>query len=160
MKFYASVSPTGLKLLSRATDEVLSELPIIKATEEHRAFILATWVRSYESSSRRLQVAGMRLSAETYRVGESALAESRWPISRVVVSQDDAYTIHGWVCGEAPSAAGGPGRLWHVYVPPNLRGSGVAKGLVESVCGKEYVVHKPWPSTPRSHIVSWSPYAS
>jgi hypothetical protein len=152
MKFYASVSQNGLKLLSKATDEVLSELPVIPATEQHRAFILATWVRSYESSARKLQLAGMRIPQDVYRLGESQLSESKWALCRVVVSKDDEYTIHGWVCGE-------PGRLWHVYVPPNLRGSGVAKGLVESVCGKEYVVHKPWPSTPRSHTVSWSPYA-
>lgn len=129
----------------------MEELPVIKATDEHRSYILSTWVKSYETFARRLLLSGMRLPQELYRSGESRLAENKWNLSSVVTSPGDSYAIHGWVCGE-------PGRLYHVYVPPQLRGCGVARALVESTVGKEYSTHKPWPTTPKGHVVSWSPY--
>lgn len=150
MKFFVNVSPNGLRLTS-PTGDVLEELPIVPAKPEHRAYILSTWVRSYESMARRLLVAGMRFPTEEYRNGESRLAEAHWDKAKVVVSSADEFTIHAWVCAE-------PGRLFHVYVPPALRRSGVARALVESTAGKDYVVHKPWPSIPRGHSVAWSPY--
>jgi len=143
--------PEGLNLISKENGELLETLPVIQALPEHRSYILSTWVRSYEAAARRLMVAGMRLSQETYRSGESKLAERFWELSRVVVSPGDTYTIHGWVAAEQ-------GRLLHVYVPPQFRASGMARCLVERVAGTEYVVHKPWPTVPRGHQVTWSPY--
>lgn len=132
---------------------MIEELPVIPAKPEHRSYILSTWVKSYESSVRRLTVAGMRIQTDVYRAGESKLAEKYWHISGVLVSPGDEYTIHGWVCASA-------GRLWHVYVPPQLRGNGVARELVEQSAGKQYATHKPWPTVPRGHEVTWSPYLS
>lgn len=154
-KFYAKSSPGGLSLFSKDDNRLLEELPVILAKPEHRSYILSTWVKSYESMVRRLLVGGMRFPNEEYRAGESRLAEAHWDKANVLVSPGDEYTIHGWVVGNHS-------RLYHVYVPPQLRGNGVARALVERVCGVNgvytYSTHKPWPSVPRGHQVTWSPY--
>ncbi len=92
----------------------------------------------------------MRCPSEVYRAGESKAAELLWSKSHVVTG-DDGFTIHAWICGTE-------GKLWHVYVPPPLRRIGVARALVESTVGTRYLVCKPWPTTPKGHQVSYSPY--
>lgn len=129
---------------------IVEHLNVIPATQDHRSFILSTWIRSYEPYIRRLIVAGMSVRGEDYRNGESRAAERHWESSRVVTG-DDGYTVHGWVCGH-------PGTLFHVYVAPQLRGGGLGKGLVEVVSGKDYVVTKPWPKVPHGHTVHYNPW--
>jgi len=157
--FYATISNDGLpslKLLHKADDKLIISLPIQNATKDHRSYILSTWVKSYEAEARRV-VCGtasggyLHIPHDVYRSGESATAERHWEKSKVVTS-DDGYTIHAWVCAE-------PGALWHVYVPPTLRGGGVARELVEAYAGKVYMVSKPWPKhTPGLHNVTYNPY--
>ncbi len=155
MTFYAKVLNNTLLLCSQESDKVLESLPIIQAEDQHRSFILSTWVRSYEPFIRRLQVAGMSIKPEDYRAGESFKAEQNWQNTKVVVSPDDPYTVHAWVCGrkEEPQP-----HLWYVYVPPHLRLKGVGRGLVEAYCGQEYSVSLPWPTQPRNHVVSYNPW--
>lgn len=151
-KFYATVSADGLTLWSKETDKVIDVLPIIQADERHRSYILSTWVRSYESTVRRLSVFGMRIRGEDYRAGETRVAEANWANSKVVTNSE-GFTVHAWVCGT-------PGRLWHAYVTPELRRSGVASSLVGHVSGWTYSCHKPWPHqrVPRGHSVNYDPW--
>lgn len=149
--FYAKNSQNGLKLFSK-DDKLLQELPVVQATEEHRSYILSTWVRSYEAHARKLRLSGLQMQQDVYRGGESKVAEDHWNKAHVLGSEADSYVIHAWVCGE-------PGKLYHVYVPPHLRQSHIATELVERVCGTFYTTHKPWPhKAPSSHHVTWSPY--
>ncbi len=138
-----------------ASLRVLQTLPVIQATDDHRSFILSTWVRSYEPFARKLVASVgkdlVRCSTEAYRTGEARVAEANWAKSKVVVSEGDQYTIHAWVCCI-------PGQLWHVYVPPQFRGCGLAKALVEEYAGKVYQVSKPWPSQPNTHSVTYNPW--
>ncbi len=151
---YASVSTNGsttsLVLSHKESGKELETLPIVQASEQHRSYIISTWVKSYETFNRRIDVCGMRIPSEVYRTGESKAAELLWSKSHVVTG-DDGFTIHAWICGSQ-------GKLWHVYVPPPLRCIGVARGLVEQYCGATYLVPKPWPTVPKGHHVSYSPY--
>lgn len=160
-RFYADVLRNGLDdslsvtLKSVETGRVLETLPVIQARPEHRNYILSTWVKSYEPAVRRLFIGPTptRIDPRAYRAGESRLAEQHWAESLVVVSEDDAFTIHGWVCG-------GGFHLRHVYVPPTLRQAGMGKGLVGAVCGTEYSVSKPWPGgfQPKDHTCTYNPW--
>lgn len=125
-------SDMHLELVHRETGKVVERLPVVPATEEHRAFILATWVRSYASTARKL------LSRAVYTAGEPRVAERLWPKTFVVTSPDDSYTIHAWVCGE-------PGKLYHCYVIPQLRRKGIAGALIEGLCGRNVEIARPWP---------------
>jgi GNAT superfamily N-acetyltransferase len=96
----------------------------------------------------------MAIRPDVYRSGESATAELNWS-SSMVVTGEDGYTIHSWVC----FSNGQPGHLYHVYVPPQLRSEGIAKALVEHFVGKVYTVHKPWPNgIPKGHTVTYNPW--
>ncbi len=155
--FFASVSDNGLQLFSRQTKALLQTLPIVKATDEHRSFIISTWVKSYEPHVRKLAISlpggpVLRLDPKAYRTGEARAAERHWDKSHVITGSDaDVYTIHGWVCAEE-------GKLWHCYVPPALRSAGVAKGLVERFASRNYHVSKPWPNQPSGHQCTYNPW--
>jgi hypothetical protein len=153
-EFYAVVSNNLLQLLSRQTNHVLETLPIVKANNDHRSFILSTWVRSYETHARRLSIgpANCRIEPQDYRDGESRAAEKHWDKTHVVTGAD-GFTIHAWICAKE-------GALWHVYVPPNLRLSGVAKALISSVAGNNYCVSKPMPYQFSGHTVTYNPWLS
>ena len=92
-----------------------------------------------------------KLDTSEYGPGESKVAERNWERCHVVTSPGNPFTIHAWVCADEH-------RLWHVYVPPELRGHGVARALVEHYAGTDYRVSKPWPRTPSGHRVLWNPY--
>lgn len=118
-------------------------LPVIKAKPEHRNFILGTWVKSYVNTVRKITVGCTKGIAhtedvETYLRNEPKVAERLWETSHVVTAPDDEFVIHAWVCGEE-------GKLWHVYVPPQLRNKGIARALIEYACGTTYDVARPWP---------------
>lgn len=147
-------SPARIHLHSTDPVPVLLEvMRVVQATEEHRSLILATWLKSYNRQG--LQVSGssglhLRMTETTYKHGEKLVAEKYWQASKCLMSKDDDYTVHAWVCG-------GDSRLFHVYVPPALRGSGVATSLIEHTCGKKYVTHKPF-KVPTGHTVTYNPY--
>lgn len=155
--FSAVVSRDSLTLTS--SNGEVETLPIVQATDDHRNFILSTWVRSYEAFARRLSVgpAHQRMSTEAYRRGEARVAERHWQKTRCVVSGSDHYTIHAWVCGEHGEDEA-PGKLWHVYVSPVLRRKGVGAGLVQDVCGVRFESHKALPHKDFTRECIWNPY--
>ncbi len=153
--FTAEVTESYVILSSKASSKIIERLPIVIATQEHRNYILSTWVRSYEAYARKVVVSGgasgtIHVPSDTYRSGESAVAELHWEKCHVVTGTD-SYTIHAWVCATK-------GNLWHVYVPPQLRGKGIAKGLVGRFAGSHYLVSKPLPYKFSGHAVHYSPY--
>lgn len=131
----------SLELIHRETGSVVESLPLTLATEEHRAFILATWVRSYAATARKV------LNRAVYVQGEPRVAEKLWPKTYVLTSPDDNYTIHAWICCES-GAGGTPGKLYHVYVIPELRRKGVAGALIRKLVGPKVEYAKPWPYDP------------
>lgn len=150
--FYAKVSNDTLTLISKTTDRPLETLQIQKAKNVHRSYIISTWLKSYEQHVRRLRPYGLSIPASAYRAGEGHLAEALWSKSHVAVSGSDGYAAHAWVCCI-------PGKLYHAYVPPDLRLSGLARELVREYAGTRYSVHKPWPNgSPRSHTVTLDPW--
>ncbi len=125
-------------------EEVLT-LPVRKVTQEHRSYVLATWVKSYLPMLRKW------LGFKDSGGGEAKQAELHWEDSYVVTSPDDDFTVHAWVNG-------GPGLLRYVYVPPDLRGKGIARALIAHVCGSPYQYGKPWPfKRPPTHG-TYNPY--
>jgi hypothetical protein len=138
-----SGSDTELVLRHLETGKTVEMLPVRKAQESDRSFILATWVRSYAPVARRTRVTigtapSVGLEEGVYLAGEPSVAESHWKNSVVLGSPEDEFTIHGWVCG-------GKGTLYHCYVPPDLRRQGIAKALILHVCGPTLEYARPWP---------------
>lgn len=128
----AALSTDGLPaILLQKSGVTLETLPIVHATDEHRSFIIGTWVRSYEAHARRQ---GYR---QFYAKHEPTFAELWWSKCKVVT--DDGYTVHAWVCGNG-------GVLRHCYVVPELRRIRIATRLIEHACGelKEYARHWPY----------------
>lgn len=118
----------------------LEKLPILKASSEHKSFIISTWLKSYENQARKQSI------KEFYSSHEPAIAESLWS-SCAVVSDESGYTVHAWVCGNDK------GQLWHCYVAPELRKLRVATRLIEYACPnglKEYA--RPWPYSAHARV--------
>lgn len=134
---------TSLEIIHRPTEKVIETLPVLNAGPAHRSYILSTWVRSYTPTIRKLRIGqpGMPLldciDQSVYLKEEPRVAESLWQKTHIV-SSDDGFTIFAWVCGV-------PGLLWHCYVTPELRTKGVARALIEHVCGPETEYARPWP---------------
>lgn len=128
--------------LTTAKGDPLVELPIVAPTQEHRSFILATWVKSYEAMARKLGW------GEFYKRNEPRMAEACWQ-DGWVLTDEDGFTVHAWVCGY-------DGLLRHVYVTPQLRQCRIATRLIDFATGglKEYA--RPWPYTPHARL---NPYA-
>lgn len=118
-------------LLEDKSGNLLETLSLVRATEEHRSFILSTWVRSYESQARRQGF------GQFYSKHEPAVAESRWG-DCWVLTDSGGYTVLGWVCGNE-------GQLWHCYVAPELRRVRIATRLIEQACGELREYARPWP---------------
>lgn len=134
----------SVELVHRESGKVVESLPIRPATEEHRAFVLATWVRSYANTARKV------MSRATYTEGEPKIAERLWKKSYVITSPDDDYTIHGWICAER-------GKLYHMYVIPELRRKGISSALISVCVGPKVEYARPVPyAVPKSW--SFNPY--
>lgn len=127
-----SESMQSVELVHRESGKVVETLPIRPAQEQHRAFILATWVRSYAAVARKT------LSRAVYVAGEPKIAERLWSKAYVITSPDDDYTVHGWICAER-------GKLYHMYVIPELRRKGIAGALITSAVGPKVEYARPWP---------------
>jgi hypothetical protein len=136
--------------------EPIHELRILPASQEHRNYIISTWVRSYLPTVRKLTIQGpqpgirMRFDETAFRASESKRAEGLWVHTSVVSGVDDTYSVHAWVAAE-------PGKLYHVYVPPGLRGIGIARALIEATAGTKYTVSKPMPVVMKNHTVTYAP---
>jgi GNAT superfamily N-acetyltransferase len=118
-------------------EKVLEELRLMGANQEHRSFILSTWVKSYETQARKQGI------KEFYSKHEPKLAEKLWD-KCIVLTDDSGYTVHAWVCSIN-------GALYHVYVVPELRKLRVATRLIEYAGPlKEYA--RPWPFAAHARV--------
>ena len=122
--------PIRLELFNQGDQKALVELPILKAREEHRSFILATWIRSYQPVARRF------MSRTDYLREDAAVAESLWRHSHVVSS--DGFAIQAWMCSIGST-------LHHCYVVPELRRKGITRALTRLLVGDRVEVARPWP---------------
>ena len=139
--------PNGTAAYLRLVEEETEvTLPLVKATEAHRNFILSTWVRSYSPFLRKW------LGKDTDLQKEEALcSETLWTSTWVVSTNDDPFVVHAWACGS-------PGLLHYVYVPPELRNKGIASALIEHVCGHTFEYGRPWPHKKAPHGGTYNPY--
>lgn len=139
----ATVDTEGVKLVRQG--DLLATLPLVKAREEHRSFIISTWVRSG------IQLAKLNnISRAVYLEEEPKVAESRWQDCYVVGDPEDDFVVLAWICGSV-------GMLHHVYVVPEFRRKGIAGGLIEVFCGKEVQTARAWPYPGKQHWV-YNPY--
>lgn len=68
---------------------------------------------------------------------------------RVVVLANGA-TVHAW-------AAGAGGKLWYAYVPPELRGEGLARRVVTELLGgypDVIPITHPWPYASQRYVLA------
>ncbi len=134
----AALSTDGTpRILLQQNSLTLETLHIRPARDEHRNFILGTWVKSYRSAARSQGI------LQQYNAHEPAIAESRWMDCLVVT--DDGFTVHAWVCGR-------DGKLWHVYVVPELRRLRIATRLIEHACGQLQEYARPWPYSAHARL--------
>jgi GNAT superfamily N-acetyltransferase len=94
---------------------------------EHRAFVASTWARGSRY--------GLR-TRDAFRLVNRLLDAS----PRIVVAAN-GMTVHAWACGVADA-------LHYVYVPPELRGHGIARRLITELFGEypdRIVVTHRWP---------------
>lgn len=96
-----------------------------------RAFVFATWMRSYRQTQHLVEY-------ESYHRGQVRRVERLWDRARIICREPSPDTIHGWVCGDT-------GLLHYVYVPPDLRGRGLAREVVRAVCGPKLEFTHRWP---------------
>lgn len=121
----------GKLLVCRSSDpKPLVELSIVQATQEHRSFIISTWVRSYQAEARKW------MPRDMYNAEDAAVAERMWDKCHVVTS--DGYTIVAWVCAHN-------GVLHHCYVIPDMRRKGVCRALTDHLLGTTVTIARPWP---------------
>lgn len=142
------VSSPGQKNYLRLVDGEAEPvtLPLTQAGLQHRSFILSTWVKSYQPVLRKW-LPHLPSSAEL----EGSQAETLWEQTFIVTSENDDFTIHAWACG-------GPGTLHYVYVPPDLRGKGIARALIRHVCGHTFSYGRPWPYKKAPSGGTYNPY--
>lgn len=135
----ATLSTDGTpRILLNHQGSPLETLPIVGARDEHRNFILGTWVKSYAPYARAQGI------NRFYNENEPAIAESRW-MDCLVVTDDTGFTVHAWVCGR-------DGQLWHVYVVPELRRLRIATRLIEHACGELREYARPWPYSAHARV--------
>ncbi len=148
--FSAQVSSDGTKrtLDLYKSGNLIESLPIVQAGTEHRSLILSTWVKSYQTVSTQKWM----VNKETYILNEPRVAELFWENSWVVTSDEEGYTVHAWICCL-------PGKLFHIYVSPELRGCKTATSLIKHFCGPGNVdIYKPWPFQSRGILWNKNPY--
>lgn len=141
---YSEVSADGTQLLLRHTesDTVIETLPLIRALPEHKAYIISTWVKSYAGLNRKqrtvLNGSAATVRSEDFTTGEAQIAERLWEKTYVVSGKEDTFTVNGWLCGEK-------GRVYHAYIPPDLRRMGIFASLCRQVAGPTFHSRLLWP---------------
>lgn len=129
---------------------------VVRAWEPgDRCWIVPTWVRSfadYAPWGRR------RTLQEHWHVVDRILDSASTRVS-VLCSASGPTMLHAWCAWDEPSGA-----LHYVYVPPELRGAGLARRVISSALGSYPPVLSathPWPSSPKqrtSRRFRWDPY--
>ncbi len=117
---------------------------------EDRKFIVPTWVRSF---------------ADYAPWSRRAVLNGHWSVCDAILDSDDtrvvvlasdsaARTLHAW------AVATSAGALHYAYVPPELRGHGLARRAITAALGhypQHIDVTHPWPRA--SDRFQWVPYA-
>lgn len=106
------------------------QMRLIPAQERHKNFILATMCKSGMVLIPYLKKCGLanRLDKLCKTCLDSGLAH---------VLTTDGNSIHGYILGSS-------NKLDYIYVPPDLRGLGIAREMVSIVCGEEFTCSFPW----------------
>lgn len=112
------------------------------AQHDDRRYIATTWVRSFA----RISPWNHRdVTGHHGRLVDALL--DRRGVRTVVLYLADPRAIQAWACGEA-------GTLHYVYVPPELRGHGLARRVMREALGG-YPQHidtsHPWPCSHPEH---------
>lgn len=100
-------------------------------TTTDRAFVFATWMRSYRQTKSSVEY-------EQYHRCQVRRVERLWDTAHVVCREQAPETIHAWICG-------GPGLLHYVYVPPALRRRKLARTVITAHCGHLVQTSHEWP---------------
>jgi len=98
-----------------------TELVVVPAGDQHRSFILSTWIRSWLASGRLI---GTWVSE--HLDDERRVAEANWS-GAMVLTDSDGYVVYAWVLPK-------DGHLDYVYVAPEVRKIGIAKAMASLVC--------------------------
>lgn len=105
-----------------------------------RRYVVATWAQSFADRAPWSQ----RLVRDRHSSVVDCLLDDG---ARVVVLGTNDGTVHAWACGEGPT-------LHYVYVPPELRGRGVARRVITALLDG-YPDHAdcshPWPCRDGAH---------
>ena len=143
----------GRYLGSLSVDGV--EFYITNASLEHRSYIISTWVRSYAKTSKEVRIIRdgylMSVDKSIYLGNEPRTAEAMWHTSMVLVDGTNDAVAHAWICGEL-------GKLYHCYVPPELRRMGICRSMVSIVCGPEVQHARVWPHGKQPKGWTYNPY--
>lgn len=97
-------------------------LLLVKADPSCRAYVISTWVRSYWTKR-------PGIKASIFHEYEPRMVERMFDSGMcwVLKVDKDDNTVHGWICGK-------PGLLHWAHIPPELRGNGLFRAMVASVC--------------------------
>lgn len=141
----ALVDREKVSLIHQPTQKTVQDLRLVPASDEHKGFILSTWITHACAIARK---SGVR--REFYMPAETAIAESRWRDCKVA-TDDDGFTVYAWACGDLD------GTLWNVYVVPELRRLGLASCLITASCGELKAYARRWPFMAHAPL---NPYAN
>ena len=114
-------------------------------------YVRSSWFRNYQPLAK---VSGSTFARFHPKLIDELLASD--DASTVIAcAEEDPTVIHGWACGEAD------GPLHFAYVPPNLRGRGIAKEMIQAVLGSYpnhiNVTHR-FVGRPDSRRFTFNPY--
>lgn len=113
------------------------------ARADDRRYVVSTWVQSFADAS----PWSRKLATRHHAKAVDAILD-RPTIRAVVLYVADERAIQAWACAEA-------GTLHYVYVPPELRGHGLARRAMREVLGG-YPAHfdasHPWPCRDPKHV--------
>ncbi len=105
-------------------------LSLIQAEDKHVPYLISTFTRSALNV---LKTAGINHKGLGPSLAKAARRLYDSKLFHVLVASDTSV-VQGWV-------AGSPGRLFHVYVPRDIRGHGLGRKLVTAVCGEAGFQH-------------------
>lgn len=112
---------------------------------EERAMVFATWIRSYKDVA-----TGAGVCPSTYFLEQDRVISRLFSLTHIAFRAEAPSVIHGWVCGR-------PGVLHYAYVRPDIRRCGLARQMVDEVCGGSLDYTHRWPYKPPA-MWSFNPY--
>lgn len=114
-------------------------------------YVRSSWFKNYQPLAK---VSPSTFSKYHPRLIDEILA-SKQASTVIACTDSDPNVVHGWACGEID------GPLHFAYVPPNMRGRGVARAMISAVLGQYpnhiNVTHR-FVGRPDSRRFSYNPY--